>query len=1810
MYEHLQLRDGSAVIEPKPQRQRIDVMASCDEANSFSEGKHKREERYDPELSRPSEAVEQDQIVQTLQQSSVRTPSPGKKPTDLVSFLSPDREQATNESPHSNSMEDLVEAMSITEQDIGSQDTILGQREAEFSPVSASLEYPGQNHDLAGATYVEELGYPGKKEINGTTANAVDGDRAVAHFGTKEEFDQAFANEGHDAPHGGLAHAESFPFIPPIQQSQTSSIHPLSHSQVGEIIEEDEHELDTDLRHAGDATRSGMAEPSGVRDPFSSFVDGDDPDFFARVDGQAVASSGNTADEARYDEGIPLMSATHHHHQASKLDSPQYRSGSVITQDAKEDYNVSEQAASGEEIDKSPINPHTLNRKSTAQVMNSMHYAPHNANHTESEPKPEPEPEPEQGDERPSLANLTGGGIAVCTSTVLSQVLSEPNDSSPKNDDLAEMWKAALGDEDLLEDNDSSVDPSGFFGDDDEGFLEDNDNQAMGTMQQTPSSPPVLQPVYGPDGSMRGFVDGSVRQSTSIRNQSAAKTQDQRESSPYHGAQQQPYASLARPPMPQPTQSFADKSKGGYTSPYDIPMDVTRPKKRTAYQSVHPSSDEQVKSSRPPPPRSSSMLTESAQQAPSQPPLPKDSKAYAPGEAQSQKPFLQKSSSNAGGFFEELPSSKPRPSSSAGRALPALPAPSGSSPPLASQIQPPRQHTYTSQSASGGQSISQQYSLLPPERLSLFGNGLSSQGPVQSGQTVPNARYSPAPPTSAQALPQSIRYAASPAVGVRPLPAQSSPFQPRTSSPLAQNHPMPLQSQQGPVSNMTIGLPQSSGMKSPRLQGAAPPGYLALVQRGPDNSLPLTYPRQPPEESTGQFQPRQSPPAFGVSRTGPLSQTPSDSSNLIYTPEPEHSLSDGPSSIQQPTDLSSGALDSVSRAPPQRAQTQSPGAGRYRPEVPMGSHLPYQRPASVNHQVTTPVSEPGVLAGSPVRSRARAFSRTLNYIKPSDGRELDPLERWRGCPIISFGSGGTIVSSFPKQVPRYAVGQNTPMIKCSPGEVTIQNGRILALDHFVVSFPGPLKAKSRKKEVLDWLQQYILRFEAAPNGPYNFGMLPDPERRREEKILLWKVVKILVEHDGLIEGNKSAERAVRSVLSPQSYPEDSALHPQSFNAPLLGISRRSGSHSIPDAASTEALEQLRQYLLQGEREKAVWHAVDNRLWAHALLLASTLDQNIWRQVSQEFVRQEIKTFGENTESLAALYQVFAGNWEDSVDELVPPSARAGLQMMSKSANTGPAKNALDGLDRWRETLTLILSNRTNDDGRALSSLGQLLAGYGRTEASHICYIFAKAPALFGGPDDPQVSIALLGADHLQQPYDYGRDVDSILLTEVYDFARTVLASSSQATSSPHLQSYKLYHAMILAEYGYRTEAQQYCDVIAGALNSTTKRSPYYHNLLLGALENLMDRLRQTPRDSSGSWISKPSIDKVSGSLWAKFNSYVAGDESDAASTGSGRNYDAQGGSADTGPFARMAEDTPNLSRSPSTSDLYGSYNPVLGMHQSVLPANTTNSRQALAGIYTPRSSLEQQGRLSQEHQRPSHNDSLRPLMAQQQYQSRPTSSSSYNDKPASSPSNYPARTVGYLPTPPSQTEYLDVAPRDSSSSSLYQQQPYQATMPSEPRLYQERLPPQLDRQQSNSYTPLSMMEDSHSSPANPQSYGSPAALVAPSTSTYEPPSYEPQTETSREPASYDPEAPHSIGSPVEEKPKKKSFTYDDDEDDFEAQAAALRKEEKAHKDREVDEAFRQAAEADGKSPDTPHSIQSLISNSPHSSERQSPKTQL
>ncbi|KAI4125773.1 MAG: hypothetical protein LQ338_004090 [Usnochroma carphineum] len=1590
---------------------------------------------------------------------------------------------------------------------------------------------------------------------------------------------------------GMLDRTNSFPAVPPLHHAQESQHNVHAQSQVERIIEEEEDDEERAQKGFHGAPQQLDMADKGEGNFFGDPIDDGEDEFPVFPTG---AESGNHSfspadDEARFEEGLPLVPP-----EASPTEGentppvPEMSSQPFTSSQAATDQDFFGEVADAPEED-SFFKPTRLDRKSTSQVLDGMSYSPHSANHDE----------PISQEDRLPLANVFGGGIASSSSTVLSQVVAERSqltEDSPagiaeqKDEDLAAMWQAALDDDELLDDSEIPSDQSVTLA------------RTQPTVNGQTLSSPDLQTVYGIDGRVLGFDSPKAAQTatsgaacdryspdTNQRNAASASypkqtfiAGQQPQIAPGHNlihstpmppgfgqtpVQQTPHGNVfapSRPSMPKPAQSFADKSKGGYTSPYDLPMDVTRPKKRTNLQQVQGLSNPQKSSQPPPPPRSSSMHVRSPLSdgpSPPVPPLPVPGSSLPGGRPLS---ASIKEKASVGSFFEELPVVKSRPSSRAGRYPPA--APPQFSNQLPPRPEPPRQMSHPQPPPPKRSNAPSPYELVPPERHSPYAN-IPQQANTNTAPAQTNTRYSPAPAGQPEVPPPRNRFVPSPALVSRPPPStQGLPFQPRTSSPLAQ-HSMNPQQQQHRQSSLPGDLPVRSdspqkGATSPNYLNPTPPSALPQIDEHfepsvgrnvPGGSADYTPPAPPSAQKNLYVQPhldndalRSSPSTSGISTFTPGSEPSSTSSDMR-----SQDLVHPPSEPQDFTDYEPPG-------PPRRSQTQSPGTARPRPGAVNRTKDMYQRPVSASGRLSPVRAKPPEPASYvPSHRTTHSSAQEINYIRPVDGRERDPLERWKGAPIFRFGFEGTVVTSFPKHTPRYAAGHGFPMIKCDPGEIKLQTTQTGAFDDDFATFPGPLKSKAKKKELIEWLRRKIDSLEKCQESIVPSSFLPDPVKRHEEKILLWEVMKVFVEHDGTITGSSKAEQSVKEILCPEI--AGSVLGDPTLAATgglSRGISKHDGSHAVPNLVDPNAMEAVRKLLLCGEREKAVWYAVDQRMWAHAMVLASTLDKSVWKQVLHEFTRLEVKTYGENTESLAAIYEVFAGNWDESIDQLVPPSARAGLQMVSKAASAGPTRNALDGLDRWRETLALILSNRTQDDESALVALSRLLAGYGRIEAAHLCLVFAKSTGIFGNTEDSHARVVLLGADHQQQPFDCGRDLDSILLTEVYEFVHAVLAPSASLSVSPHLQSYKLYHATLLAEHGYRSEAQQYCDAIMSTVKSTTKPSPYYHVLLRKALQDLVERLQQAPQDSS-SWMSRP-MDKVSGSMWKKFNNFIVGDESETASVASGK------ADQDAGPFARVAADTPSVSRSGSAADLYGTFT----SHAPPLPPAATaigsgyapSNQYAPTGQLTPRSSLEQQSRSSEEQQRPGQPSMLRPSQSYLPSQSRYTASPApyqgtpnQQQKPRYQPSpRISPRPDSYLPTPPSQPEYMPVAPPEDPSTSLYPQESYQPSTPPDSQAMQDPAP-------------------SFDSPAK-SSYEPPPSVYEPNASSYEPPSsYTP----------YDPEGQDNQ-SPTDppSRKKKKSFMDDDEDGNFAVRAAAILKGDKARKDSEADEAFRKAAEAD------------------------------
>lgn len=54
-----------------------------------------------------------------------------------------------------------------------------------------------------------------------------------------------------------------------------------------------------------------------------------------------------------------------------------------------------------------------------------------------------------------------------------------------------------------------------------------------------------------------------------------------------------------------------------------------------------------------------------------------------------------------------------------------------------------------------------------------------------------------------------------------------------------------------------------------------------------------------------------------------------------------------------------------------------------------------------------------------------------------------------------------------------------------------------------------------------------------------------------------------------------------------------------------------------------ALDKIEEFLVRGERRQAYQYALDQRLWAHALVIASSVDKEAWKEAVNEFLKTEL-----------------------------------------------------------------------------------------------------------------------------------------------------------------------------------------------------------------------------------------------------------------------------------------------------------------------------------------------------------------------------------------------------------------------------------------------------------------------------------------------------------------------------------------------------------------------------------------------------------
>lgn len=151
------------------------------------------------------------------------------------------------------------------------------------------------------------------------------------------------------------------------------------------------------------------------------------------------------------------------------------------------------------------------------------------------------------------------------------------------------------------------------------------------------------------------------------------------------------------------------------------------------------------------------------------------------------------------------------------------------------------------------------------------------------------------------------------------------------------------------------------------------------------------------------------------------------------------------------------------------------------------------------------------------------------------------------------------------------------------------------------------------------------------------------------------------------------------------------------------------SPSAPSSASSSQLSTLSDLLATGDKHGAANYAAQHSLWSHALVIASSVDPELWRDMVRRFAEDTLKSA--DLGGMKASYLLFAG-----VGASAPATLAGGSQIVDELY---AAANITDdpSNDRWKDVLGAIMFNGRSSDAVYLDELGQKLMKKGLANAA-------------------------------------------------------------------------------------------------------------------------------------------------------------------------------------------------------------------------------------------------------------------------------------------------------------------------------------------------------------------------------------------------------------------------------------------------------------------------------------------------------------
>lgn len=322
------------------------------------------------------------------------------------------------------------------------------------------------------------------------------------------------------------------------------------------------------------------------------------------------------------------------------------------------------------------------------------------------------------------------------------------------------------------------------------------------------------------------------------------------------------------------------------------------------------------------------------------------------------------------------------------------------------------------------------------------------------------------------------------------------------------------------------------------------------------------------------------------------------------------------------------------------------------------------------------------------------------------------------------------------------------------------------------------------------------------------------------------------------------------------------------------ICKNSESKSVNDPQSS--LVTLQSYLLQGNQEEAIKFAIENELWAHALLISSSLNPAALQGVVNRFAYSQLA----DCSPLQTLYVSKCGQCSSLFVQNVerPQAGRRG------SFSDAPL------VKNWTSNLAMLLSNPSSNSAQqkaVIIQLGDTLWKYYRhSEAAHVCYLAADE-AIDGSRSS---RIVLIGGDHISHVRTFF-NLSTFYRTEIYEYSRKRKDKYFILSS---FQPYKLLYVTLLIDFGFHELAMDYILQIQADVENSDKKlfrngagnnisQVVYTTNFLEQLKVLDSRLKNLGA-KGGSKKSAVSASKVISSIFNKMTDFFVGGEGEIVQT--------------------------------------------------------------------------------------------------------------------------------------------------------------------------------------------------------------------------------------------------------------------------------------------------------------------------------------